>query len=81
MEILRLLPFVLLLGVAIHAEESRPNILFFFADDQRNDTLGCAGHPIVETPTIDRLATNGVRFTNMFVTRSTCWASLSCGSV
>ncbi|MBT6769974.1 MAG: sulfatase-like hydrolase/transferase, partial [Opitutales bacterium] len=53
---------------------SKPNILFFFADDQRHDTLGCAGHPIIETPTIDRLAAEGVRFTNMFVTRSTCWA-------
>ena len=53
----------------------QPNILFFFADDQRHDTLGCAGHPIVETPTIDRLAANGVRFKNSFVTRSTCWAS------
>ncbi|PHR97026.1 MAG: hypothetical protein COA78_28080 [Blastopirellula sp.] len=58
-----------------HADESRPNILFFFADDQRHDTLGCAGHKIVETPTIDRLANSGVRFENMFVTRSTCWAS------
>jgi len=57
------------------ADESRPNILFFFADDQRHDTLGCAGHAIVETPTIDQLARRGVRFTNMFVTRSTCWAS------
>jgi arylsulfatase A-like enzyme len=56
-------------------EENRPNILFFFADDQRNDTLGCAGHAIVQTPTIDRLAAQGVRFENMFVTRSTCWAS------
>jgi arylsulfatase A-like enzyme len=56
-------------------QESRPNILFFFADDQRNDTLGCAGHPIVKTPTIDRLAAKGVRFENMFVSRSTCTAS------
>jgi len=56
-------------------KDTRPNILFFLADDQRHDTLGCAGHPIVETPTIDRLAENGVRFSNMFVTRSTCWAS------
>lgn len=56
-------------------EGNRPNILFFFADDQRHDSLGCAGHPIIETPTIDRLAAEGVRFSNMFVTRSTCWAS------
>lgn len=53
----------------------RPNILFFFADDQRHDTLSCAGHRIIQTPTIDQLAANGVRFANMFVTRSTCWAS------
>jgi arylsulfatase A-like enzyme len=55
-----------------------PNILFFFADDQRNHTLGCAGHPIVKTPNIDRLAADGVRFENAFVTTSTCWVSRAC---
>ena len=54
---------------------SRPNIIFFLADDQRFDTLGCAGHPIVKTPHIDRLAANGVRFRNQFVTTSVCWVS------
>ena len=63
------------LTAALTSASEQPNILFFFADDQRHDTLGCAGHPILETPTIDRLAEEGVRFTNMFVTRSTCWAS------
>jgi arylsulfatase A-like enzyme len=53
----------------------RPNILFLFADDQRYDTLGCAGHPIVQTPTIDRLATEGVRFSNAHVTTAVCWVS------
>ncbi|MDB4614343.1 sulfatase [bacterium] len=53
----------------------RPNIIFFLADDQRNDTLGCAGHPIVKTPNIDRLAANGTRFTNAFVQHSICWVS------
>jgi arylsulfatase A-like enzyme len=57
------------------SEANRPNILFFLVDDQRNDTLGCAGHPILETPTVDRLAGRGVRFTNMFVTTSICAAS------
>ncbi|MFP6897572.1 MAG: sulfatase [Roseibacillus sp.] len=56
----------------------RPNILFFFADDQRNHTLGCAGHPIVKTPNIDKLAADGIRFENAFVTTSTCWVSRAC---
>ena len=50
-----------------------PNILLLYADDQRNHTLGCAGHPIVQTPNIDRLAGEGVRFENAFVSTSTCW--------
>ena len=61
----------------IRAEEKkeRPNILFFFVDDQRNDTLGCAGHPILKTPVVDSLAAEGVRFENAFVTTSICAAS------
>ncbi len=53
----------------------RPNILFLFADDQRFDTLSCAGHPIVQTPTIDHLAAEGVRFRNAFTTTPVCWVS------
>jgi len=57
------------------AEPERPNIIFFLSDDQRSDMLGCAGHPILKTPNIDRLAAKGVRFENMFVTTSICAAS------
>lgn len=64
-----------LVATAVLPAADRPNILLLFADDQRNHTLGIAGHPIVKTPHIDRLATNGVRFTNAFVTTSTCWVS------
>lgn len=53
----------------------RPNILFLFSDDQRFDTLGCAGHPIVRTPNLDRLAQDGVRFSNAHVTTAVCWVS------
>ncbi len=53
----------------------RPNILFLLVDDQRNDTLGCAGHPIIKTPVIDSLAADGVRFRNAFVTTAICAAS------
>ncbi len=55
--------------------KTRPNFVFFLIDDQRNDTLGCAGHPIIQTPTIDSLAAKGCRFTNAFVTTSICAAS------
>lgn len=56
-------------------QEDRPNILFILIDDQRNDVTSYAGHPIVKTPTIDKLAENGVRFTNAFVTTPICAAS------
>lgn len=61
--------------VEISAKSKQPNIVFFFTDDQRNDTLGCEGHPIVKTPTIDSLASNGVRFQNSFVSHPICWVS------
>jgi len=54
---------------------SRPNILFLLVDDQRNNTLGCAGHPIIKTPQINSLAAGGMRFSNAFVTTSICAAS------
>lgn len=52
-----------------------PNIIFFLSDDQRNDFLGCAGHPFLQTPHIDQLAARGTRFENAFVTTSICAAS------
>jgi len=55
--------------------EDRPNIIFFLTDDQRNDFLGCTGHPLVKTPNIDGLARQGVLFENAFVTTSICAAS------
>ena len=72
------LPVVLglLLALAsVPASPTRPNILFFLSDDQRHDQLGAAGHPVLETPTIDALASAGTRFTNAFVTTAICAAS------
>ena len=63
----------LLAGAALASE--KPNILFVLVDDQRNDSLGCAGHPILQTPNIDRLAEQGVRFENAFATTAICMAS------
>jgi len=55
--------------------DRRPNILLILTDDQRWDALGCAGNPIVQTPAIDALAADGVRFRNAFVTTAICAAS------
>ena len=49
-----------------------PNVVVIITDDQRWDCLSCAGHPILKTPNLDRLASEGVRFANAFVTTSLC---------
>ncbi len=49
-----------------------PNILFVMSDDQRRDAMGAYGNPILKTPHMDRLAAEGVRFDQAFVTNSLC---------
>jgi arylsulfatase A-like enzyme len=44
-----------------------PNVLFLFSDDQRRDTLGVFGNPLVHTPHLDRLARAGVSFSQAYV--------------
>lgn len=53
-------------------ERPRPNLVVVLADDHRHDMMGCAGHPWLKTPELDRLADDGVRFTDAFVTTSLC---------
>lgn len=52
-----------------------PNIIFFLADDLRWDALGCYGNDVVQTPNVDALARDGVRFERAFVTTSICSVS------
>ncbi|HEU5162296.1 MAG TPA: sulfatase [Thermoanaerobaculia bacterium] len=49
-----------------------PNILVIMTDDQRFDALSATGNTILRTPNIDRIANEGVRFTQAFVTNSLC---------
>ena len=49
-----------------------PNIVFILADDHRWDYLSVKGHPFIETPNVDRIATEGILFNNAFVTTSLC---------
>ena len=54
------------------ASDSRPNIVFILVDDLRWDELGCAGHPYIKTPNIDRIAREGAMFRNAFMTTPLC---------
>jgi len=51
---------------------SRPNVLFILTDQQRLDTLGCAGNDDVQTPNLDSLAKRGVLFESCYVTQPVC---------
>jgi len=53
----------------------KPNIIFILSDDQRWDAMSCAGHPVLKTPNIDRIAAHGTRFRNAFVTSPICCVS------
>ena len=48
------------------------NVLFIITDAMRADHMSCAGNQIVKTPNLDRLAMEGIRFTNHFCTNSIC---------
>jgi hypothetical protein len=39
---------------AVAKATPQPNIVFFFADDQTSSSLGCYGHPLAQTPHLDR---------------------------
>jgi N-sulfoglucosamine sulfohydrolase len=52
--------------------KKRPNILLLIADDLGDRDTGCYGHPTIRTPSLDRIAAGGMRFTNAFVTTSSC---------
>ena len=60
------------------ATPSRPNIIFFFTDQQRWDTCGCYGQPLDVTPNLDRMAAEGVRFENAFTCQPVCGPARAC---
>ena len=80
---LRPIPFAILALLALagaRAAERKPNLLFVYTDDQRWDAMSVvqreqgerARFPWFQTPNMDRLAAEGVRFRNAFVTLSLC---------
>lgn len=54
------------------AAEEKPNVVVFFVDDMGWTDLGCFGSDFYETPNIDRLAEEGVKFTNAYAACTVC---------
>ncbi len=68
--LLALLALCLMIASPVSAQ--RPNFVVILVDDLRWDELGAAGHPYLQTPNVDRLAREGARFRNAFVTTPLC---------
>ena len=71
----------LLLSCLVSAEEKRPNILFIMSDDHAAHAIGAYGGRLAAldpTPTLDRLAKEGMLFENAFCTNSICAPSRAC---
>jgi arylsulfatase A-like enzyme len=64
-----------LLAVCPPLLAARPNILFIFSDDHAQHAISAYGSKVNHTPHLDRLAKDGARFTNSFVTNSICTPS------
>ncbi|MGQ1891314.1 sulfatase family protein [Thermophagus sp. OGC60D27] len=75
--------FFVLLGIAIFClsieasgikkdETSKPNVVIIFTDDQGYQDLGCYDSPKIKTPNIDKMAEEGIRFTDFYVSASVC---------
>jgi arylsulfatase A-like enzyme len=60
---------------SLAAESKRPNIIFIFSDDHAQHAISAYGSKVNETPHLDRLAAQGTRFANSFVTNSICTPS------
>src|SRR5438067_5287155 len=54
------------------AEAQRPNIIFILADDLGYGDLGCYGQQQIRTPHLDRMAAEGMRFTQFYAGSTVC---------
>lgn len=69
---MRILLFVFVLALAVHADARTPNVVMIVADDLGYGDLGCYGNEANPTPHIDALAENGIRFTDYHSAGAMC---------
>jgi len=54
------------------ASKDKPNFIIIFTDDQGYQDVGCFGSPNINTPNLDRMADEGMKFTDFYVAASVC---------
>ncbi|MEZ6045647.1 MAG: sulfatase [Planctomycetaceae bacterium] len=59
----------------IQAETTQPNIIIIFCDDLGYGDLGCFGHPTIQTPNLDRMASEGMKLTQFYSAAPVCTPS------
>ncbi|MGE4618290.1 MAG: sulfatase-like hydrolase/transferase [Planctomycetota bacterium] len=69
-----LLCLLFITATMIHGQQTQPNILWIVSDDQRADTIGALGNDEIQTPSLDRLVRQGIRFTSAYCMGSTSGA-------
>ena len=74
---LAILVSLFFLSFQVTYSQQRPNIILIIGDDISWDDLGCYGNAGIDTRNLDRMAREGLRFTNVFVTSSSCSPSRS----
>src|SRR6056297_2529707 len=57
---------------AARPSSGKPNFIVIFTDDQGYQDLGCFGSPKIDTPNIDAMAKQGMRFTDFYAAESVC---------
>jgi len=70
-----MLRLALLLLVAAPQAEASPNVVIIYADDLGYGDLGCYGNPTIRTPHLDRLAAEGMKFTQFYSAAPVCTPS------
>ena len=61
-----------ILAAAVMAAASKPNFIVFYADDMGFGDLGCYGHPMSDTPNLDKLCSEGTKFASMYTSSPVC---------